>query len=191
MLFDSLAKSTPFPLLWIVGPEPPATSTLDTCVSEPRTVESILDVFKKDQQQFMERCHVNSDQIKWLAEQTKEQQKSLLWGKHRQLRLTVSNFDFIVAVYDSHQLKARPYPPSLFKSLMGEYNLAGKDSILWGQMHEQRAIEEYIRQTGNSVKRVGLILLPCGFLGCSPDGIITVAGAANEEHGVPEVKCPW
>ena len=73
---------------------------------------------------------------------------------------------------------------------MGEYNLAGKDSILWGQMHERRAIE-YIRQTGNPVKRVGLILPPCGFLGCSPDGIITVAGAANEEHGVFEVKCPW
>ena len=100
MLFESLKKSTPCPLLWIVGPEPPATSTLDTCVSEPRTVESILDVFKKDQQQFMERCHVTSDQIKWLAEQTKEQQKSLLWGKHRQLRLTGSNFGVIVAAYD-------------------------------------------------------------------------------------------
>ena len=150
-----------------------------------------MGVFRNDQQRFMERCLVTSDQIRWLAEQTKEQQKSLLWGQNRQLRLTGSNFGVIVAAYDRHQLTARPYPPSLFKSLMGKYNLAGKHSILWVQMHEERAIEEYIRQTGNPVKRVGLILPPWGFLGCSPDGIITVAGAANKEHGVLEVKCPW
>ena len=110
MLFECLAKSTPCPLLWIVGPEPPATSTLDTCVSEPGTIDSLLNVFKKDQQWFMERCLVTFDQIKWLAEQPKEQQKSLLWGKHRQLRLTGSNFGVIVVAYDRQQLTARPYP---------------------------------------------------------------------------------
>ena len=59
-------------------------------------------------------------------------------------------------------------------------------------MHEASAIAKYQEITGNHVQPIGLVLLPCGFLGSSPDGIIfdiSQEGAATQ--GVLEIKCPW
>ena len=86
-----------------------------------------------------------------------------------------------------HEANGRTYPPSLFKILKGEYNLQKKDPILWGQMHEEEALNAYIENTGNIVLPSGLQLFPCGYLGCSPDGIIIASSA----HGALEIKCPW
>ena len=69
--------------------------------------------------------------------------------------------------------------------------MAGTDSIMWGQMHEGKANQEYIKLTGNTVKPVGLVLLPSGFLGCSPDGLIYAKGIVSNNGGVLEIKCPW
>ena len=95
----------------------------------------------------------------------------------------------VLGAYDRHISLGRPYPPSLFKTLKGEYFLSKKDAIMWGQMHKEKAIDQYKEHTGNSVSHTGLILFPCGFLGCSPDGIITCP--LSNQHGVLEVKCPW
>ena len=48
---------------------------------------------------------------------------------------------------------------------------------MWGQMHEFKAVQDYIKLTGNIVKPVDVVLLPCGFLGCSPDGLIYIQEA--------------
>jgi len=69
--------------------------------------------------------------------------------------------------------------------------LAHKDPIMWGQMHEFKAVQDYIKLTGNTVKPVGLVLLLCGFLGCSPDGLIYTRGIVSNNDGVLEIKCPW
>ena len=37
----------------------------------------------------------------------------------------------VIAAFDRN-LKGMLYPPSLFKSLKGEYNVGTKDSIIWG-----------------------------------------------------------
>ena len=61
---------------------------------------------------------------------------------------------------------------------------------MWGKMHEAQAIKDYMQKTGNKVKPAGLFIFPCGLLGSSPDGIIEHAAAQND-HGVLEIKCPW
>ena len=60
---------------------------------------------------------------------------------------------------------------------------------MWGQVHEEVAIEKYIEVTGNKVEPAGLILFPCAYLGCSPDGIIYEE--ASKTKGIFEIKCPW
>lgn len=90
--------------------------------------------------------------------------------------------------YDRHHLEISSYPPSLFKTLQGEYHLT-KDAILWGQVHENIAINKYSEVTGKEVKKVGLVLFPCGFLGSSPDRVIIAENGCVEV--VVEAKCPW
>ena len=77
----------------------------------------------------------------------------------------------------------------MFKRLRGEYALGTMDSIMSGQMHKDDAIKAYMEVTGNRVKPAGLYLFPCGFLGCSSDGIIEEVFSG--EKRVLEVKCPW
>ena len=58
--------------------------------------------------------------------------------------------------------------------------------------HEASAIATYQESTGHHIQPNGLVLLPCGFLGSSPDGIIvdiSQEGAATQ--GVLEITCPW
>ena len=84
----------------------------------------------------------------------------------------------------------RPFPPSLFKSLKGEYSLQKKYTIIWGQMHEETALAQYQVSTGNQVLQSGLQLFPCGYRGCSPDGIV-IPQDCSGNHGALEIKCPW
>ena len=106
-------------------------------------------------------------------------------GKHRYPRLTGSNFGLVLAAYERHVLNSKPYPPSLFKTLKGQYSLAGKDAIMWGQMQGE-AVQAYMELTGNTVKSVGLVLLPYGFLGCSPD-VLFIQRTKHLNHTIAEI----
>ena len=75
----------------------------------------------------------------------------------------------------------------LFKTLKGEYNVGTKDSIIWGHVHEDSAIETYMAETKNRVEKIALCLFDCGFLGSTPDGIIFTT---DDDKGVLEIKCP-
>ena len=191
ILFEKLSASAACPMQWFIGPEPPSEVQGERFLYEPGQIHELLELFKESQDKFFEKCSVSKDQIAWLAENSNEQRKSNLWGKHRYLRLTGSNFGLVLAAYDQHVSKNKPYPPSLFKILKGEYSLAHKDPIMWGQMHEFKAVQDYIKLTGNTVKPVGLVLLPCCFLGCSPDGLIYTRGIVSNNVGVLEIKCHW
>jgi hypothetical protein len=48
-----------------------------------------------------------------------------------------------------------------------------------------------MKATGNTVQNAGLYLFPCGYLGSTPDGIITSTSSELPGKGVLEVKCPW
>ena len=55
-------------------------------------------------------------------------------------------------------------------------------------MHEEHAIKEYSKVTGNSVTPCGLFLFPYEFLGSTPDGRVQSTTSGN---GMVEVECPW
>ena len=57
---------------------------------------------------------------------------------------------------------------------------------MWGQMHEDHAIQKYKEKAGNDVEKAGLYLFPCGYLGSTPDGIINSTNVPDK--GVLEVK---
>lgn len=175
------------PMKWIVSPE--TTQTDFTNVDEPRYIEPLLPLYMEDKTVFVNECKVTTKQIKWLSEKTKLQRHCPLWGRYRQLRLTSSNFGQILDCYNRHKNSNIPYPKSLFKALKGEYNLSTQ-AVLWGQAHEEIAIERYAQVTNNFIEKIGLVLFPCGFLGSSPDRII-LAKNASQDRGVLEIKCPW
>ena len=165
-------------LKWMLSPEPAATSKSEL---EPKCIDEILHVFVTDKSSFIEMCRVSHEQISWVAKNTADQRNSILWGRLRRLRLTGSNFGKVIVAYNRNAQKNTPYPESLFKSLKGEYRMEGKDSIMWGQMHEDVAINAYIAKTKNQVEKIGLCLFECGYLGSSPDGRVI----APDGVGVP------
>ena len=188
-LYDGLSETgTMCGLQWICGPEPQLPAD---AACAPVLIEDILQDFANDPNTFVRKCYVSSEQIQWLASKTKDQRNSQAWGSFRRLRLTGSNFGDVVRAMANKRDKDKPIPNSLLKKLRGEYSLGTKDSIMWGQMHEQIAIERYQQTTGNKVQPAGLYLFPCGLLGSTPDGIIEDSCDGVIGIGVLEVKCPW
>lgn len=185
-LFERLrTASSDCPMRWIVGPEPELSHETDL---NPPHMEELIPVYLNDTNEFLEKCKVNASQIKWLENVTAAQRKCPIWGKFRSLRLTSSNFGRVIHSYDRHYLDITSYPPSLFNTLQGEYNLT-KDAILWGQVHESSAMQKYSEVTEKAVKKIGLVLFPCGFLGSSPDGVVLAKNGCVDV--VVEAKCPW
>ena len=133
---------------------------------------------------------MTKEQQKWVSDNSLSQRKSQYLGMYRRLRLTGSNFCRVIKAAERHEATGHAYPPSLFKTLRGEYNLERRDPILWGKMHEEEALQLYKKKTGNIVMPSGLQLFPCGYLGCSPDGII-IDSSANDTCGALGIKCPW
>ena len=56
-------------------------------------------------------------------------------------------------------------------------------------MHEEEALQVYKKKTGTIIMPSGLQLLPCGYLRCSPYGIISDS-SANDTLGGPRNKMP-
>ena len=174
---------------WLLKPEPERREPAEKPDLQTVLIEDIIEDFIRDKDVFIEECTVSEQQIAGLAENTKQQRMCQQWGKFRRLRLTGSNFGDVLSAISRHTAAKRPYPPSLFKKLQGDYSLGTKDSIMWAQMHENHAVKKYVQKTGNTVECAGLYLFPCGYLGSTPDGIITSPSATGK--GVLEVKCPW
>lgn len=186
-LYEELEKSSPCPLTWMID-------STQECVAgsgahhRPPLMEELLTLFLQNKDQFIEKCSVNLDQINWVAKETSQQRSCSLWGKLKHLRLTSSNFGLILQCHNRFKAKGTTHPSSLFKTLKGNYNLK-TNAIAWGKVHENNALQKYCALTGNSVTKIGLVLFPCGFLGSSPDGIISVT--PNTSSGVLEIKCPY
>ncbi|XP_056441516.1 uncharacterized protein LOC130378936 [Gadus chalcogrammus] len=108
------------------------------------------------------------------------QAKNALWSAYRQKRIAASNFGLVLAA-----VKRKSYPPSLFKTLLGQYNLKqGSKACDWGILHEPRAKQQYMESTGVVIQESGLFLSDNGMLGGSPDGAVS-------DNCIVEVKCPW
>jgi hypothetical protein len=64
-------------------------------------------------------------------------------------------------------MKINRYPPSFFKTLLGDYTTQGSKACKFGIDNEATAIKKYEEITGNIVEATGLHLFKCGFLGRS------------------------
>ncbi|CAH1984472.1 unnamed protein product [Acanthoscelides obtectus] len=95
-------------------------------------------------------------------------------------RLTASSFGLIISAC----VKKR-FPDSLFKTLLGEYNLDGIKAIQWGRTHEKDALDYLKHHYNLNIQSTGVWLTNSGLLGASPDGLI------DEEDAIVEVKCPY
>ena len=81
------------------------------------------------------------------------------------------------------------YPPSLIKSLLGDYGIPHTAAFQWGCYHESDAIQQYMLLSGSQVEECGVFFIERFlYLATSPDGIIRLD---NGNFGWVEVKCPY
>lgn len=109
---------------------------------------------------------------------THGQQSNPLWYAVRTGRLTASKFGMVLKA-----CRRKSYPPSLFKSLLSQYDLSKVKSVQWGIDHEHNAADQYSATFGQ-LTEVGLFLHPSGALAATPDRI-------DEFGNLIEIKCPY
>ncbi|CAL9684760.1 unnamed protein product [Knipowitschia caucasica] len=167
---------------WIIAPELPQTfdpshhiKTFDGLLASSSYGDA------EDKALYMLSSLAVSPQQKEAIERaTVGQTKNALWMAYRRKRITASNFGLVLAA-----VKRNSYPPSLFKTLLGHYNLKqGAHACDWGIVHEQKAKEEYMKRTGVTFQESGVFLSDSGLLGGSPDGLVS-------DDCIIEVKCPY
>ena len=79
------------------------------------------------------------------------------------------------------------YPPSLIKTLLGDYGISHTAALQWGCDHESDAIQQYMLLSGSQVEECGVFLSEqFPYLATSPDGIVSLR---DGKFGVVEVKC--
>ena len=125
---------------------------------------------------FQEKMKIFKEAITSVAQISSGQQANEIWHQVRKGRLTASNFGAV--------LQAKKVTQSLMKRLLGEYDLSGVKSIMWGTQHEKDAVSSFSKTTGLVVNKTGIWLDDAGILGASPDGLIG-------EDALLEVKCPY
>ncbi|VEN40642.1 unnamed protein product [Callosobruchus maculatus] len=89
-----------------------------------------------DKLRYLEdQLKVDDESIKLIAEQTVGQQSNPRWLLARKNRLTASNFSAVIAACGRQR-----FPPSLFKRLLGTYNIEHLKAIQWGNMKKGNPI---------------------------------------------------
>ena len=162
--------------LWALAPEPPMQEllipTFDDIIISNEFVQEVNKVGY-----VLSKLESSKDNIKKIAEITKGQRDNPLWLIYRKGRITASNFGSVIAA-----IKRKRYPESLFKTLLGEYDLSSVRAIQWGIEHETCGVAEFDKQLNVATTDAGLWLHRTGILGASPDGLVG-------EDTVVEVKC--
>ncbi|XP_060082310.1 uncharacterized protein LOC132561626, partial [Ylistrum balloti] len=146
-------------------------TSVSLLMPEPETkrVKTVEDVFtskdyleaKDKSNHLLEKLKVKSNDITHIESVTKGQSESSLWYMYRKGRLTASNFGLVIKATETNR-----YPASLYKRLLGEYDLSGMKAIQWGKDHESVAVEAFMQSTG-------LVTRPSGFILPSDTGPIT------------------
>ena len=117
------------------------------------------------------------DQIDQVAKLTMGQDRNIYWHVYREGRLTASHFGKVL-----HQIRINSYPPSLFKTLLGEYHPEVSESVQFGNVNEDSAVRQWENATGQRSQECGLYLHKSGVLGATPDRLVG-------DNELIEVKC--
>ena len=178
-------------------PEPPAKiqpRPVTVTIPLVRDIVSTVTVGKSSED-FRALCDsvltqlaVSPQQQHALEYRTRGQSDVQLWHDLRLGRLTSSAFGSIVRrVASPEPLVRRLLDPKLIKT----------KALAWGRKHEETARKAYVQdQKGKGkdlkVTTSGLQLMPNGYIGCSPDGIIfDPALESHQQRGLLEIKCPY
>lgn len=125
---------------------------------------------------------LDKNKIKQIAEDTTGQSENIKWSLYKQYRITSSNFHKVLKCINRNK-----FPPSLFKTLLGNYNLNSIRAIQWGKNHEQVALREFKNKFKIDISLTGIWLHKSGVIGASPDGLATI----NDKKFCVEIKCPF
>ena len=111
-------------------------------------------------------------------------------GKHNNplwfdIRITSNNFGRAC----NRQFR-QLYPPSLVKTILGDYGSLHTAAIQWGCDHESDAIHSYSLKAQKAVCECGIFSsTSIPYLATLPDGIILLDNTTTS--GLSEVKCPF
>ena len=135
---------------------------------------------------------ISQERIREIAHLTIGQRNNPLWHEYRKNRFTASQFGKILHSYFSDEDNSWYSDFNILrKELLGYRPLPPSPPLVWGEQHEELAIQEYEKKTGNKVEPTGIWLFPNTYFGASPDGIVFDPKDPNGPIAVLEVKCPW
>ncbi|XP_065182559.1 uncharacterized protein LOC135813389 [Sycon ciliatum] len=209
-LFDLLSScSQPANILDTLRPcstSPAQTTTCSTGSTDCRSVPELVQLMKESRtyrstfrpdgsvvvawcDMFMRHMQVSRQQRHALEYRTRGQAGNRQWKMQRYGRLTASNFGVIVKCKSAH--------PSLVKRLLSQ-SVINSPALSWGREHEDEAVRIYLEKqhmsgmNGLCVSRRGLVVMQCGYVAASPDGIVFVpTQPLTSQMGLLEVKCPY
>ena len=138
---------------------------------------------QKENQAFYEKCIVlNVQQILDLCYATMKQSDSSEWYRARRLRISASK--------NAHSIKSRKTKPigKLIEEMLFSKHVSN-NAIDYGKEMESVARQQYEREHGVSVERVGVIVChKKPWLCASLDGIVYIESHPNK---IVEIKCPF
>ena len=162
-------------------PPPSANPVLIDPLDKLRDIASTRDVTVND---LVEALKPTAEEVELIQAMSVGQQHNPLWLDARQWRVTSSNFGRVCNRTFRHL-----YPPSLVKSVLGDYGMPHTAPLQWGCDHESDAIQQYMLLSGLQVEDCGVFLSEqFPYLATSPDGIIPLGSG---KFGVVEAKCPY
>lgn len=147
--------------------------------------------FPKELPSFIDVANIENKKNEWvqvgltsieaidLEQLTRSQTESPLWFAERSKRITASNFGRVMTrKKDVNDAFLGSFQRQSFTSAPTSY----------GKANEVIAKQMYIKQTGNHIHDIGLVVNPdLPFLGASPDAIV----CDNMVTGLVEIKCPY
>ena len=147
-----------------------------------------LDGIRKRGEEVKKKLFVTPEEALEIERDTREQSKSKSWFLHRQYRITASKS------YRAAVIKESTSPSKAISDILYPKDVS-TESMKQGLQMEPHILTRYVEHQHNcghkglTVAKVGLVVgkLSDGFLGASPDGIVTDPTAV-EPKGILEMK---
>ena len=160
----------------------PRSEKDDVCgdIVFPKTIPSCIDTSIYAGFQNDSNVSVNFDEAVNIENSTRKQANESSWFEERAKRITASNFGHIMT-------RKKEINDSFMKSTFQKTNFTSAPTS-YGKANETIAKQMYIKQTGNHIHDIGLIVNPAiPFLGATPDAIV----CDKSDTGLVEIKCPY
>lgn len=162
-------------MTWLLSPEPQHQPQQQALPTVPQLVRE----FKgQGMERVLAALQLTEEQRLAIQTATVGQRSNTEWHRHRQGRLTASNFGAVLS-----RRSASP-APSLLRRLLEGQNLDGVLSVNWGVTNEQEGVKAFKQAYQVEVLDCGLCVSQSGILGASPDGFVGTSALL-------EVKCPY